>query len=879
MFCDMVGSSALSTRLDPEEQRDVVSGFQGCCAAEIKRLGGMVAQYLGDGVLAYFGYPAAHEDDAERAVHAGLAILGAVSSATLGRRVRLEARIGIATGVVVVGDLVHEGVTQENAAIGETTNLAARLQALAEPGTLLVCPETHRLVGVLFEYRDLGRHELKGFAKPMHVHQVMRASKVENRFEARRADVASPLLGRDEELELLLRRWEQAKRGEGRVVLLTGEAGIGKSRLTRALQERLRAEAHTSLTYHCSPYHQDSAFYPVIAQLTRAAGIERDDTEARLRKLETLLAQSSANLADDVPLFAALLSIPLGENYQLPKVAPQRLKDFTLQALITQLSRLAARQPVLMTFEDMHWVDPTTLELLSLAVSEAKGLPLLMVATARPEFTPPWPSHRHLTTVDLTRLDRGEGEALVAGVTRGKALPAEVLEQIVARTDGIPLFIEELTKTVLESGLLREGDQGYELTGPLPPLAIPSTLHASLLARLDRLSTVKEVAQIAAVAGREFPYALIAAVAGLPEKDLDAGLAQLVAAEIVFQRGTPPNATYQFKHALVQDAAYSSLVRSRRHQFHAQIASALREQFPDVEAALPEIIAHHLTEGGLPDDAIEQWEVASDRAASRSANFEAINHLSRAISLLPLSAHGSSTARLELPLQLKLGSLVLMSAGPASEQAERVYERARALCAEAGSPADQFTVAFSRWYISEQRTQFGKARELIAEARQIAAASTDPRLLLQAHHAAWTTDLTTGAFKSCLHDAQQGIEHYHDADRSFHVQKFANHDPMVCALGHSAITEWVLGFPERAFQVADRTSSMMEEVKHIPTTIVGQYALCILFSYARRVDRLRLAANQMVAACEQLGAPQYTGIFMVFAGYAQALETRHVDSV
>jgi len=425
MFCDMVGSSALSTRLDPEEQREVVSTFQCCCAAEIKRLGGMVAQYLGDGVLAYFGHPAAHEDDAERALRAGLSILSSVGASRQGQGMIMEARIGVATGVVVVGDLVREGVTQENAAIGETTNLAARLQSLAEPNSLLICPETHRLVGGLFEYRDLNEHVLKGFPRPVHVRQVTCASRVENRFEARRADITSPLLGRDEELELLLRRWEQAKGGDGRVVVLTGEAGIGKSRLTRALQERLRAEAHTALNYHCSPYYQDSALYPIISQLTRGAGIERGDTaEARIEKVEALLAKSNVNVAADMPLFAALLSIQGGTRYPEPRLTPQRLKDLTLRALQRQLARLADRQPVLMTFEDLHWVDPTTLELLTLTVNEMNNQGLLIVATARPEFAPPWPSHRHISTIALTRLDRQQVGALVSGITKGKRLPA-----------------------------------------------------------------------------------------------------------------------------------------------------------------------------------------------------------------------------------------------------------------------------------------------------------------------------------------------------------------------------------------------------------------------------------------------------------------------
>ena len=579
MFCDMVGSSTLSTRLDPEEQREVVGAFQAYCAGEIKSLGGIVAQYLGDGVLAYFGYPAAHEDDAERAVRAGLSTLAGIDDLKAAPGVTLQARIGIATGVVVVGDLVREGVTQEKAAVGETTNLAARLQSLAEPNTLLICPETHRLVGALFDYRDLGRQTLKGFANPVHVRLVTGASRVENRFEARRAEPAGPLLGREEELDLLARRWQQAKAREGRVVLITGEPGIGKSRLTRALLERLQAEPHTRLQYHCSPYHQDSALYPIVSQLTRAAGMEHEDTaDQKLGKLEAALAPTPKDRNETLALLAPLLSITLGPEHVLPDISPQRRKELTFRALGGQLEALAAQQPVLMIVEDAHWIDPTSLEFFSRIIERIANLPVLLVITARPEFAAPWPGHTHVSTLTLNRLGRHEGEALILSITRGKALPPGVLSQIIAHTDGVPLFVEELTKTVLESGLLEDASDRYVLRGPLPALAIPSTLHASLLARLDRLAAVKDVAQTAAVIGREFSYALISAVAGLPEQDLQAALAQLVGAELVFQRGVPPDAKYLFKHALVQDAAYASLVRSRRQQLHADIGRALEER-------------------------------------------------------------------------------------------------------------------------------------------------------------------------------------------------------------------------------------------------------------------------------------------------------------
>jgi class 3 adenylate cyclase/tetratricopeptide (TPR) repeat protein len=836
MFCDMVGSSALSTRLDPEEQRDVVSAFQGCCATEIKRLGGMVAQYLGDGVLAYFGYPAAHEDDAERAVRAGLSILDAVRTSKSVQGVALQTRIGIATGVVVVGDLVREGVTQENAAIGETTNLSARLQSLADADTLLICPKTHELTGGLFDYRDLGRHDLKGFDRPVHVHQVVSTSKVENRFEARRANVGSPLLGRDEELDLLMRRWEQVRRGEGRVVLLTGEAGIGKSRLTRALQECVRAEPHTPLTYHCSPYHQDSALYPVIGQLTRAVGMERDDTaEARLRKLEALLAQSSANLADEVPLLAALLSIPIGEGYQLPKVAPQRLKEFTLQALIGRLTRLAARQPVLMMFEDLHWVDPTTLELLSLAVDKVKGLRVLMVATARPDFTPPWPSHRHLTTVALTRLDRNEGEALVADVTGGKTLPAEVLEQIMARTDGVPLFIEELTKTVLESGLLREAERGYQLTGPLPPLAIPSTLHASLLARLDRLASVKDVAQIGAVIGREFTYAVIAAVSELPEKNLRAALDQLAAAELIFQRGVPPDATYQFKHALVQDAAYASLVRSRRQALHGRIARALDELFPNIVATEPEIVAHHFTEAGLLEPAVAYWRKAGERFLGRSAYAEAVKHLTQAVEMLSAMPESPETLGTELDIRITMGPALIAVKGVVSTEVEALYGRARELLDRLQTTSRRFPVLWGLWFVNYSRGRYRAANDASEHILDAAQSGEEAGQILQAHHALWSTRSAMGLAADAVVHIEQGIVLY---DRELHASQvflYGNHDAGACCRYHLALNLWLLGYPDRSLTALLDALRLTAELKHPMTRVITLWFAA--WVYYQRGDR------------------------------------------
>jgi class 3 adenylate cyclase/predicted ATPase len=872
MFGDMVGSSALSTRLDPEEQREVVSTFQGCCAMEIKRFGGMVAQYLGDGILAYFGYPTAHEDDAERAMRAALAILNAVGTLKPAAAATLQARIGIASGVVVVGDLVREGVTQENAAIGETTNLAARLQSLAEPNTLLICPETHRLVGVLFEYRDLGVHSLKGFAKPVHVRQVTGASKVENRFEARRG-IASPLLGRDEELDLLLRRWEQAKRGEGRVVMLIGEAGIGKSRLTRALQGRLTAEPHTPLIYQCSPYHQDSALYPIIGKLLRAASVEHDDTaERKLDKLEALLAPLSESLAEDMPLLAALLSIPGGERYPLANLTPQRLKELTLRALLSQLIRLAARQPVLMVFEDLHWVDPTSLEFLSLTVDHAPGLRLLFIATTRPEFTPPWPSHRHISMVTLGRLGRSEVQALVESVTKGKALPPDVADQIVARTDGVPLFIEELTKTVLESGLLREAGNQYELTGPLPPIAIPSTLHASLLARLDRLASAKDVAQIGAAIGREFSYAIVAAVSALPEQVLQAALSRLVEAELIFQRGVPPDVRYQFKHVLVQDTAYATLLRASRKELHARIAQLLEAQFPHTAETQPEVLAHHYTEAGLLEPAIVYWHGAGKYATKRSANVEAVAHFSRALELLERLPDRAAHAELELQLLIALGPVLMMTRSSTAPEIARVYANARKLAQETGRSAELFQSVAGSFIVAFSRSDLPAAGRVVGELFDIAQGQDDNGLLLQAHHAAWPMAMTTGDLLSAWRHGEAGLALYRRDAHGHHAHIYYGHDPGVCGYTMGGVIRATLGYPDHAIQHMDRGLALARDLAHPPTLGHGLWLAAEMRQICREPRAVEELTGALLTVMSEHGSAVSVANATMLRGWARTLQ-------
>ena len=677
MFCDLVGSTALASRLDPEDLRDVIGAYHHCVAETVRRFDGFVAKYMGDGVLVYFGYPAAHEDDPERAVRAGLAVVDAVGHLVV-PEVALRIRIGIATGLVVVGDLIGVGAAQEQAVVGETPNLAARLQALAEPNAVVIAQATHRLTGGLFHYENLGAIEVKGFAEPVPAWRVFGESAVENRFEALHPSGGeTPLVGREEEIKLLLRRWQRAKSGEGQVVLLSGEPGIGKSRITAALQNRLAGEPHTRLRYFCSPHHQDSALHPTIAQLERAAGLAREDTpEIKLTKLEALLAATQPS-NEDMALLAELLSIPAAatDRYPAPNLTPQRKKEQTFEALLRRLAMLTRQRPVLMVFEDVHWVDPTSREQLDLVVGRVQRLSALLLITFRPEFSPPWTGQAHVTKLTLNRLDHGESAALAQRIAgNNAALSAEEVDEIVERTDGVPLFVEELTKAVVEANERESGAKLVLSRIPAAAHAVPATLHASLMARLDRLGpAAKELAQVGAAIGREFSYELLAAVAApRPEMEVRNELSRLVGAGLLFQRGTPPEATYLFKHALVQDAAYCTLLRKQHRQLHQSIAQRLEQNDPNVVQGQPELLAHHYSEAGLHKSAIVYWTAAGERAVRRAANTEAIRHFRRALTLLDVEPDASDRAITELKILVQLGPAMMSTQGWTAPEVERV---------------------------------------------------------------------------------------------------------------------------------------------------------------------------------------------------------------
>lgn len=723
MFTDLVGSTALSARMDPEDLREVISAYQKCVAETVRRFDGFVAKYMGDGVLVYFGYPKAHEDDAERAVWAGLELIAAVRDLKTGTS--LQTRVGIATGLVVVGDLIGSGEAQERGIVGETPNLAARLQAIAEPDSVVIGEGTRKLLGNLFELQDLGARELKGLAGPTRAWAALRQSSIESRFEALHSERTTPLVGRAEEFELLLRRWQRVKSGQGRVVVVTGEPGIGKSRIVVALQGHLQGDPHTRLRYFCSPHHQDTALHPLIGQLERATGFTHDDTaEEKLTKLEAVLAKSNAP-PEEVGLIAALLSIPGAGRYPPTELSPQKRKEKTLTALLAQLERLAARQPVLLAYEDVHWIDPTTLELLTLVIERVQHLPVLLLITARPEFKPPWPAYAHLTNMALGRIGRDEGASLIAQVTGGKALPNEVLQQILARTDGVPLFLEELTKAVVESGVLKDAGDRYTVVGALPALAIPTSLNASLLARLDRLAPVREVAQIGAALGRQFTHALISVVAPMPQSQLDDALAQLLHAELIFRRGTPPDAEYTFKHALVQDAAYGTLLHARRQQLHGRIANILERQFAEIAEMQPGRLAQHCAEAGFVEKAVDYCLKAGQQAIARGAMTEALAQLRKGLDMIAGLPDDAARQERELNLQIALGHALDITKGLAEVETGEAYARARQLCEQLNRPAQLGLVLYGQYLFRIVRGELEQAQHHAEELRHLRKAGND----------------------------------------------------------------------------------------------------------------------------------------------------------
>jgi TOMM system kinase/cyclase fusion protein len=840
LFCDLVDSTPLAVNLDLEELREVVRAYHAVCAEVIERFDGYIAQYLGDGVLVYFGYPQAHEDDAQRAVRTGLGIIEALRPlqrrVQQERKVSLAVRIGIHSGLVVVGD-IGEGARHERLALGEAPNLAARLQGLAPPDTVLISATTARLVQGWFACEALGDQTLKGFSVPMPVYHVLGESEVQSRLDTVSASRLTPLAGREREVDLLLQRWEDTKQGLGQVVLLSGEAGIGKSRLVRAVQERLAGEPYTRLECRCLPYAQQSALYPVINLGRRLLQWQRDEApEVTLGKLEAALAPYDVSLPEVVPLLASLLSLPLSDRYPPLQLTPQRQKQRTLEVILALLRACAAQQPVLFIVEDLHWIDPSTLEFLTLFIDQEPMARILTLLTGRPEFHPPWRFGAHVTSLTLGRLPPVQVGQMIERLTGGKRLPPEVRQQVVVKTDGVPLFVEELTKMVLESALLWEQADHYELRGSLPSLAIPTTLHDSLMARLDRLANAKEVAQLGATLGRDFPYELLRTVAPWGEARLQDALRQLVDAELLYQRGGPPHLTYVFKHALIQETAYQSLLKSKRQQYHQQIVHILELHFPEVATNQPELLAHHYTEAGLPAQALPYWQRAGQRAVERSANIEAISHFTKGLELLKALSVTPAHTRQELALQLALGPPLRMIKGHTAPEVEGIYSRAHELSQQVGDSRQQFSALINlwRWYIN--RASLREAHELAEQCFTLAQAVQDPGLLQDAHRILGWTSFFQGEPILARTHFEQGIVLY-DAQLGRSRAFSGGTEHGVVCLSVLAWTLWGLGYPEQASAMNQEALTLAQKSSHA-------YSLGLALQYAALVHQSRREARR-----------------------------------
>jgi DNA-binding winged helix-turn-helix (wHTH) protein/predicted ATPase len=871
--CELLLGAPAAT-LDPEDLSEITEVYYRCVAETARRHNGIVAHTYGNTAVVYFGYPQAHEDDPERAVRAALELILAV--AALGSRTLLQTRVGIATGLVVVGEMNDTGGTQQRGIAGETPNLAGRLQAIAKPGTAVVAESTRKLLGSLFELQDLGTKDLNGIAGPVRAWVALGASSSESRFEALHGSGLTDLVGREEELELLLRRWSKAKTGEGQVVLLSGEPGIGKSRLTAALLEAIGPERHTRLRNFCSPQHTDSALYPTIGQIERAAGFTRDDTpQVKLDKLDALLAQNSTP-AHDAALFAEMLSLPNDGRYPTLTLTPQQRRQRTLEGLVLQIVALSRQNPILMIFEDAHWADPTSLELFGRIVDSAPTHQVLVIVTYRPEFQPPWLGRSYVTALTINRLTEREAGAMIDRIVGNKLIVASVRLDIVERTDGIPLFIEEMTKAVLEAENESEARRAAAAV-PSPTHAVPASLHASLMARLDRLGAAKEVAQIGAAIGREFSHALLAAVVRKPEAELGSALDRLIETGLLFRQGLPPHATYLFKHALVQDAAYGTLLREPRRALHARIAQTLELQFAEVAESRPELLARHCTEAALIEKAAELWGKAGQRSSERSALIEAVAQFTRALDQVASLPATPTLRREHIKLQVGLANALYHTKGMAEAETRAAFDQARAMIEQAErlgehieDPLLLYSVLYG-FFIAKFINFDGDAA--CALARQFLALAVERKAtapIMIGHRLLGMTLLFTG-------DAAEGLSHL---DRALALYDPAVHRPLATRFGHDVgaatltfrpLAQWLLGYPKTALAEIDRGLDAARVTDHIPTLL---FALCCT-AFTHICSRDYTAANahidQCVALAEEKGVPFWKALSAAHRGCILAL--------
>ena len=873
VFCDLVESTKLSSQLDPEDYRDVVRAYQRVCAEVITRYEGHVAQLLGDGLLVYFGYPQAHEDDPQRAVRAGLGMLAAMEDLNTHlqreKGIQIGIRLGIHTGLVVVGQMGEQG-RQEQLALGEVPNIASRIEGLAAPNTIAVSEATYHLIQGYFECQDLGAQTLRGVAEPVHVYRVLQASGATSRLDVAQPRGLTPLIGRESEVALLMERWEQAKAGYGQVMLLSGEAGIGKSRLVQMLKEHVTNESHTLWECRSLSYFENTSLFPLTDLFQRLLRFQSEETpNEKLGKLEQTLSQYRLPLEESVPLFAPLLSLSVPEHAYPPlNLSPQRQRQKTLETIIAILLELAEHQPVLFILEDLHWTDPTTLELLGLLVEQVPTTAIATLLTCRPHFQPSWHHRSYITEMTLNHLSYTQVEQIVTCVTDGKTLPQEVLAQIVEKTDGVPLFVEEMTKAILESGHLKEIDGHYELIASLISLAIPATLQDSLMARLDRLVTAKAVAQYASVIGRQFAYELLQVVSELDEMTLQRELGRLVEAELVYQRGVPPQATYLFKHALVVDAAYASLLKSTRQQYHQRIAQVLEERFPETVETQPELLAHHYTEAGLNEQAVSYWHKAGQRAIERSANVEAIGHLTRGLALLQTLPVTPARAQQELLLHITFGVPLIHIKGYAAPEVERTYTHARELCQQVGETPQLFSALWGLWlfYVCGGGHR-EMARELGEQLLSLAQSLHDRAPL--AHYALGCSLFLLGEFSQSREHLEQGIALYNPQWHGSYAFLYSQ-DPRVVCSTYAAWLPWYLGYPDQALKRSNDMLTFARELSHPFSLAFALNFAAALHQFRGDRQAVQEQAEVAVALCAEQGFPFWLAMGTILQGWVLA---------
>lgn len=879
IFCDLVGSTAMSQRMDPEDLRTVIRAYQSNCGKVVSAFGGFVARYMGDGIMIYFGYPRADENDPERAVRASLDMIEAVSrlNETLGREMEVEvaARIGIDTGVVVVGEMIGEGISREESVVGSAPNLAARLQSLAPHNSVVISGNTHRVLGRLFEYEDLGSSTLKGFANPVHAWRVKRPAQTASRFEAMRDQWLTPLFGRDEDADRLIRRWKEAKQGSGQVVLISGEPGIGKSRIVENFREQVVGEKHAEFTFQSSPLHKNSTLYPVIARFGTETGLNKAESdEARLGHLVTYFNELPSRREDLIKFFAHMFSIRVNGRYSLPNLTPSEKKDQTLSAVVHLMDHFATRSPVLLIFEDLQWLDPTSLELLDRLVNWSQSARALIILTYRPDFSAQWIGQSHVALIALARLPPRQAAMMVQALGGDSGLPAPIAQEIVTRTDGVPLFIEELTKTILESGRLLSEVQGQAFLDSSAALSIPSTLQDSLMARLDQLSMAKEVAQMGAMVGREFSYELISRITSFPDSSLKEALNHLTSSGLVFQHGDPPSAKYVFKHALVRDVAYQSLLKSARESLHRRIAQFLEKDATDRTETPPEVIAYHYFRGRAWRDALKFFKRAIDESFARSAHLEAMSHIDLALQAVQRLEKSTDQRILELDLVTQRGAALRSLRGYGAPEVEGVYLKARDLCQQVGDVPERFAAEWQQMQFFLVRGDQDMAGELSANLLRYAEKHPDREVLLDAHLAEGMTLFHRGDFIAARDHLEQGVAHArHESDRS-HLMTHGQ-EPGVFCLSYLGYVLWFLGYPDQAVERVEQALQIAASKAHPFSHVSALTFAARVYQCRQDLERLETSANEIVLLSKKRGFAYYEAQGLLLRGWARV--AMHLD--